>query len=131
LLVVGSRGRTSWRAALGSVSRALAAGAPVPVMVVPPTAGTRPAAEAIDAAGKGVLRRAQHWMITAPELVTRPDSTTRVLAKKGRFSTGIEQLPHTPASRREGRFSDRAERNPVRDVHRVGSFADSRNGASS
>ncbi len=38
LLVVGSRGRTSWRAALGSVSRGLAASAPVPVMVVPPTA---------------------------------------------------------------------------------------------
>jgi nucleotide-binding universal stress UspA family protein len=38
LVVVGSRGRTSWRAALGSVSRALAATAPVPVMVVPPTA---------------------------------------------------------------------------------------------
>lgn len=40
LLVVGSRGRTSWRAALGSVSRELAASAPVPVMVVPPTART-------------------------------------------------------------------------------------------
>ena len=38
LLVVGSRGRTSWHAALGSVSRALAATAPVPVMIVPPTA---------------------------------------------------------------------------------------------
>jgi nucleotide-binding universal stress UspA family protein len=38
LVVVGSRGRTSWRAPLGSVSRALAADAPVPVMVVPPTA---------------------------------------------------------------------------------------------
>lgn len=38
LLVVGSRGRTSWRAALGSVSRELAASAAVPVMVVPPTA---------------------------------------------------------------------------------------------
>ena len=37
LLVVGSRGRTSWRAPLGSVSRALAAHASVPVMVVPPT----------------------------------------------------------------------------------------------
>jgi nucleotide-binding universal stress UspA family protein len=38
MLVVGSRGRTSWRAPLGSVSRALAADAPVPVMIVPPTA---------------------------------------------------------------------------------------------
>lgn len=41
LLVVGSRGRTSWRAPLGSVSRALAADAPVPVMVVPPAATRR------------------------------------------------------------------------------------------
>lgn len=40
LVVVGSRGRTSWRAPLGSVSRTLAADAPVPVMVVPPTAAT-------------------------------------------------------------------------------------------
>jgi nucleotide-binding universal stress UspA family protein len=38
MLVVGSRGRTSWRAPLASVSRALAADAPVPVMIVPPTA---------------------------------------------------------------------------------------------
>jgi nucleotide-binding universal stress UspA family protein len=40
LLVVGSRGRTSWRAALGSVSADLAARASTPVVVVPPTAAT-------------------------------------------------------------------------------------------
>jgi nucleotide-binding universal stress UspA family protein len=38
LLVVGSRGRTSWRTALRSVSRELAADAPVPVVIVPPAA---------------------------------------------------------------------------------------------
>jgi nucleotide-binding universal stress UspA family protein len=40
LLVVGSRGHTSWHA-LGSVSRALAATADVPVMVVPPSTEAR------------------------------------------------------------------------------------------
>ncbi|HET8757460.1 MAG TPA: universal stress protein [Solirubrobacteraceae bacterium] len=38
LLVVGSRGRTPWRAVLGTVSGRLAAHASVPVVVVPPTA---------------------------------------------------------------------------------------------
>ena len=51
LLVVGSRGLTSWRAALGSVSRALAADAAVPVMVVPPTAVASPAREVAGAGG--------------------------------------------------------------------------------
>jgi nucleotide-binding universal stress UspA family protein len=126
LLVVGSRGRTSWRAALGSVSRALAASAPVPVMVVPPTAVTRPATEVADAAVTDVLRRAQHWTVAAPEHATLADSRARVPATdltKGRFSTGIEQLPDTPANRREGRFSDSTARRPARDgaQQRVGS----------
>jgi nucleotide-binding universal stress UspA family protein len=76
LLVVGSRGRTSWRAPLGSVSRALAADAPVPVMVVPPTAAGEP-------------------------LPITP--TNR---REGRFSTGIEQRPEAAATRRVGSFAD-------------------------
>jgi nucleotide-binding universal stress UspA family protein len=38
LIVVGSRGQGPWRAALGSVASALAATAPVPVLVVSPSA---------------------------------------------------------------------------------------------
>jgi nucleotide-binding universal stress UspA family protein len=74
LLVVGSRGRTSWRAPLGSVSRALAADAPVPVVVVPPTAATGPDRDVADAATSCAAlsrvgaarhsRRADHWSAT-------------------------------------------------------------------
>jgi nucleotide-binding universal stress UspA family protein len=155
LLVVGSRGRTSWRAALGSVSCALAATAPVPVMVVPPTAATSVDREVADAAVTGVLRRARHWTATAVEHVTRSDSTACILpvnnGTRGRFSTGIEQLPDTPAKRREGRFSNGFEQRPVTPdklhigsfsdgiaqmpqtvaARRVGSFSDSHDGASS
>jgi nucleotide-binding universal stress UspA family protein len=67
LLVVGSRGRTSWRAALGSVSGALVADAPVPVMVVPPTVATRPVTEVAEAAVTKVLRRARHWIVAAAD----------------------------------------------------------------
>jgi nucleotide-binding universal stress UspA family protein len=74
LLVVGSRGRTSWRAPLGSVSRALAADAPVPVMVVPPTAATRPDREVADAAVSQVLRRARHWTAATRRVGSFADS---------------------------------------------------------
>ena len=67
LLVIGSRGRTSWRAALGSVSRALAPAAPVPVMVVPRAATTSWDTEAADTAVTRVLRRAGHWTVAAAE----------------------------------------------------------------
>jgi hypothetical protein len=128
LLVVGSRGRTSWRAALGSVSCALAATAPVPVVVVPPTAATSVDREVADAAVTGVLRRARHWTSAAVD-VTRSDITTPMLpvnnGTAGRFSTGIEQLPDSPAKRREGRFSDGFEQRPVtRDKLHIGSFSD-------
>ena len=116
LLVVGSRGRTSWRAALGSVSRALAGDAPVPVMVVPPNAATRPDRDVADAAVTQVLRRARHWLVAAAEHITVSDGTARMLAAKdgtaGRFSTGIEQLPDIPVNRREGRFSTGIEQLP-------------------
>jgi Universal stress protein family len=110
LHVVGSRGRTSWRAALGSVSCALAADAPVPVMVVPPTAATNPDGEVADAAVTEVLRRARHRFIAAAEHISVSDGAAGILAAKdgtgGCVSTGIEQLPEAGAARRVGRFAD-------------------------
>jgi hypothetical protein len=47
------------------VSGALAADAPVPVMVVPPTVATRPVTEVSEAAVTKVLRRARHWVVAA------------------------------------------------------------------
>lgn len=125
LLVVGSRGRTSWRAPLGSVSRQLAASAAVPVLVVPPTATTKPEELVADAAVGGVVRRARHWSLAAAEHeAVRYRAAVKEVAV-GRFSTGIEQLPDTPSKRRKGRFSNGIEeRARTRGALHVGSFGD-------
>jgi nucleotide-binding universal stress UspA family protein len=125
LLVVGSRGGTSWRAPLGSVSRQLAASAAVPVLVVPPTASTQPEELVADGAVEGVVRRARHRSLAAAEheavRYRAPVEDTAV----GRFSTGIEQLADTPSKRRKGRFSTGIEqRARTRGALHVGSFGD-------
>jgi nucleotide-binding universal stress UspA family protein len=65
LLVVGSRGRTAWGAPLGSVSFALAADSPVPVMIVPPTAATGAAGDFPDASRLRERRRTRRPRPTA------------------------------------------------------------------
>jgi hypothetical protein len=54
VIVVGSRGQGPWRAALGSIASALAATAPVPVLVVSPNARGEHLAAA-EAAVAGVI----------------------------------------------------------------------------
>jgi hypothetical protein len=47
------------------------------------------------------------------------------LDRAGRFSEGIERMPHARANARVGRFSDGIERSPrTPESNRVGSFAD-------
>lgn len=101
LLVVGSRGHGALRAAvLGSVSGTLAASAPLPVLVVPPTArptnpsnGPRSTKE-----DQMTHHRRTHHAVRQPQI--------------GRFSEGTEQLPDTPSKLRVGRFSAGIEQRP-------------------
>ena len=115
-LVVGSRGRGAWRAAaLGSVSGALAASAPVPVIVVPPSAQLTRLAENVDATVADVLHRARHWTAhRTREGLSTPIRRTAVDHRHvGRFSEGVEQLPETLSKLREGRFSEGSRHLPA------------------
>jgi nucleotide-binding universal stress UspA family protein len=129
LLVVGSRGRGALRAAvLGSVSATLAASAPLPVLVVPPTA--RPAnlsKGGADRSDADVLPGARRWNARSSKEGHMNDQTTTQRAVRqpqiGRFSVGVEQLPDTPGKLRVGRFSAGTEQR-LRGGLRTGRFSE-------
>jgi nucleotide-binding universal stress UspA family protein len=110
-IVAGSYPRGSWHAAaLG----ALANDAPVPVVVVPPTARlTRLAENAEEATVQDALRASVHRTRHAAVNGHRRPKPTVEHQRTGRFSDGLEQLPQTPNKRRHGRFSDGLEDLPV------------------
>jgi nucleotide-binding universal stress UspA family protein len=118
-IVVGSRGRGTWRAAaLGSVSGALAATAPVPVLVMPQSARlTHLARNVREATVADALDGARHWATHRTPQALANGRTPREAAveheRTGRFSQGLEQLPQTPSKLRQGRFSDGIEALPA------------------
>jgi nucleotide-binding universal stress UspA family protein len=106
-IVVGARGRGT---ALGSVSAALAASAPVPVFVVGPSAQ-------MAHLRRNFVRQVGRF---SDGLERFPERTGR--RRQGRFSDGMAKLP---AKLHRGRFSQGMERLPeTATTQRRGSFAD-------
>jgi nucleotide-binding universal stress UspA family protein len=125
-IVVGSHGGGPWdAAALGSLSPALVAGAPVPVIVVSPNARLpRLAESAADATVEEMLQESAHPPQQA--VVNRRSwrGATLEQERPGRFSEGLEQFPDTASKLRQGRFSDGIEDLPTPQSLRPGRFSD-------